>query len=686
MAYRLGHGEQKVVVVGMGQPFLQQLLLDWRTNPEKVPASITLWLLPNLNPDGLVAGNAINQAGVNLLGNADSRFDNCAESRSVFEPGGVSGAFPFSEPESQILHHFVQDAWLVVFYRTSETEQPLVTMDTCRQFAPTAQLAQTLADANGYIIQPTNDQTGNWLDYLAAQGTATVRVDLATEVWERESAGIQAILNDLPHILAAEANTYAVPITWLNQTNSSHWQYSPNSFIHPIALELSSETAYLIDSGRVWAIHLQSPAPPQLFLQAGDYVQDNLVQEPLDLAYNGNALFVLDRVGDVYRYDFANQNWTLDRYHRFSTDASSRYFMSIAADATSQFLVENSYHYILNYASPDSESAWLIADWHNVDLALLGQGRYLLARAPDSQAGKLTLYEQQGEEVVTNKGFAPTVALFRPRQVVATNAGIYLLDRAGYRLLQLHPQTGQLQQIFQLSTRQAITAFAADTTGQKLLLAAQDQLFFVNFAHPSATISTPFSLATDLHDPKQLLNLEGWLIPIEGSEMPANDLQLPGAPRHYRLGVHQGIDFYWQSGTPIRATADGIVVRADWDYIPPYPVHIWGWQTESQELGYTSTEALDGYRGRQVWIRHANGIISRYAHLTAIDPAIVEGNTVLRGQRIGEVGNSGSPASISSQTDDAHLHFELWLNDTYLGQYLRPIETREFLEIIFAPK
>ncbi|MBK7893903.1 MAG: hypothetical protein IPJ90_03220 [Anaerolineaceae bacterium] len=54
------------------------------------------------------------------------------------------------------------------------------------------------------------------------------------------------------------------------------------------------------------------------------------------------------------------------------------------------------------------------------------------------------------------------------------------------------------------------------------------------------------------------------------------------------------------------------------------------------------------------------------------------------GQQIGLVGNTGSPASVRSESEDAHLHFELWRDDFYLGQFLRPIETRELLEQLFG--
>ena len=35
-------------------------------------------------------------------------------------------------------------------------------------------------------------------------------------------------------------------------------------------------------------------------------------------------------------------------------------------------------------------------------------------------------------------------------------------------------------------------------------------------------------------------------------------------------------------------------------------------------------------------------------------------------------------------TEDAHLHFELWVDGHYLGQFLRPIEVRELVEELFG--
>lgn len=86
--------------------------------------------------------------------------------------------------------------------------------------------------------------------------------------------------------------------------------------------------------------------------------------------------------------------------------------------------------------------------------------------------------------------------------------------------------------------------------------------------------------------------------------------------------MHNGTDFAASTGTPIYATADGVVIHA-------------GWQS--------------GY-GRLIKIQHAYGIETRYAHLAKI--RVVEGQRVSRGERIGDMGSSG-------RSTGTHLHYEV---------------------------
>ena len=86
--------------------------------------------------------------------------------------------------------------------------------------------------------------------------------------------------------------------------------------------------------------------------------------------------------------------------------------------------------------------------------------------------------------------------------------------------------------------------------------------------------------------------------------------------------LHAGSDFAGPIGTPVYATADGVVTHAGWS---------------------------SGY-GRLIKIRHDFGIETRYAHLNAMDVRV--GQRVSRGDRIGALGNSG-------RSTGPHLHYEV---------------------------
>jgi murein DD-endopeptidase MepM/ murein hydrolase activator NlpD len=230
----------------------------------------------------------------------------------------------------------------------------------------------------------------------------------------------------------------------------------------------------------------------------------------------------------------------------------------------------------------------------------------------------------------------------------------------------------------------------ADPTGKQVILAGRDALYLLGQPEIQTVIEGGPSLeGPQPHDLVLLQTMGGLSSPIRGATITKRDFQMPGAPRHYRLGVHEGIDFYGHTvgvpvnrRTPVRAVADGVVVRALVDYEPLTAAQADAWVAQSVSLGYTPPDVLDGYRGRQIWIDHGNGIMSRYAHLSSIGPGIVEGVQVTREQVIATVGNSGTPGSLNSQTYDVHLHLELWVGDHFVGQFLRPIEAREWLERI----
>jgi len=487
---------------------------------------------------------------------------------------------------------------------------------------------------------------------------------------------------------AAEAG--AEPV-WLDEQNTGFWQYPANSFLHPLALEVMNSgegpTAYLLDGGRVLALDLSKPAAPHLLLAPGDDVEGVRVLEPLDLAVRGESLLVLDRAGDAYRYDPATETWAVERYDRPPGATYDLYFVALAADGGYGYLLETTHEQLWRFAAGQKGAAWLeVPKGRDVDVGVFEGNALVLTRNLNSPQGHLLRY-QDGQPV---SGFEPNVGLMHPRQVVAAGPTAYVLDRAGRRLLALESQSGNLQALYQFTDRRAVSAIWSASEGESLILAGRDRLYFPGQPERRATVTEgPVLELPQPHNLSLLAALRGLQVPIEGARITSRDFQMPGAPRHYRLGVHEGLDFYSHTvGVPVnrktlvRAVADGVVIRALVDYQPLTAAQAEAWYTLCHNVGYTPDEVLDGYRGRQVWIDHGGGLVSRYAHLGRIADGIVLGATVLQGQPIATAGNSGTPGSVDSQTYDVHLHLELWLGDHYVGQFLRPIEAREWVERI----
>lgn len=92
---------------------------------------------------------------------------------------------------------------------------------------------------------------------------------------------------------------------------------------------------------------------------------------------------------------------------------------------------------------------------------------------------------------------------------------------------------------------------------------------------------------------------------------------------------HKGVDLTSTASSDVFSVLDGTVTSCTYSY-------------------------EDGY---QITISHADGLSTTYSSLKNID-AIKKGDSVTRGQKIGEVSNSASNESL----DGNHLHFQVMLN------------------------
>jgi murein DD-endopeptidase MepM/ murein hydrolase activator NlpD len=181
--------------------------------------------------------------------------------------------------------------------------------------------------------------------------------------------------------------------------------------------------------------------------------------------------------------------------------------------------------------------------------------------------------------------------------------------------------------------------------------------------------------------------LEGFVYPIAGGCLPKGDQLMPNAPRTYRQGVHEGIDLYGVDnctsiglGTPVHAVKAGRVIRVDTDYQNPTPA-----QMTALLANPTPETSIDAFRGRQVWVDHGGGVVTRYCHLSAVAQGLSVGQSVNQGDVIAFVGESGTPESVSNPGNEYHLHFEVRVGSSYLGAGEAPQRVRELYTALFKP-
>jgi len=110
-----------------------------------------------------------------------------------------------------------------------------------------------------------------------------------------------------------------------------------------------------------------------------------------------------------------------------------------------------------------------------------------------------------------------------------------------------------------------------------------------------------------------------------------------------RVRPHNGIDYFAPRGTPVYAAGDGTVVRS----------------------GYSAAN------GNHVFIKHANGIETKYLHFSKA--AVKTGQKVKQGQTIGYVGSTGLATG-------PHLHYEFVVNGVHRNPRTVPLPKSEPLQ------
>jgi murein DD-endopeptidase MepM/ murein hydrolase activator NlpD len=134
-------------------------------------------------------------------------------------------------------------------------------------------------------------------------------------------------------------------------------------------------------------------------------------------------------------------------------------------------------------------------------------------------------------------------------------------------------------------------------------------------------------------------------LPIQSATNFTSGFGVRSDPFKGRAAMHPGVDLAGPVGTPIYATADGVVDRAEWN---------------------------SGGYGNLVEIDHGHGIQTRYGHLTRY--IVGAGDHVKRGQLIAYMGSTG-------RSTGSHLHYEVRLD----GKAVNPIpfmQSSDFLQSV----
>ena len=119
-------------------------------------------------------------------------------------------------------------------------------------------------------------------------------------------------------------------------------------------------------------------------------------------------------------------------------------------------------------------------------------------------------------------------------------------------------------------------------------------------------------------------------LPIQDNARVSSTFGVRLDPITHRPGVHEGLDFVGPVGTPVRASAAGVVTKSEWS----------------------------GAYGNWVELRHAQGFQTRYAHLS--QRKVAEGDKIERGVIIGALGNTG-------RSTGPHLHYEILYKDAVIN-------------------
>jgi hypothetical protein len=223
-SYEFGNGKTQLIFVGgihggyeWNSVVLMYKLIDYlEENPESIPKTLNITVIPSLNPDGVFKTigkeGRFDIADVPARSNGEGRFNantvdlnrnfDCHwKSKGLWGTKEVNcGTGPFSEPESAALKKLIleNNPSAVIFWHSKSNG---VYASYCQDdiLQETRDIMNAYSEASGYPPYDTFNQyevTGDASDWLASIGIPAISVELKTHEtveWDQNLAGIQAL-------------------------------------------------------------------------------------------------------------------------------------------------------------------------------------------------------------------------------------------------------------------------------------------------------------------------------------------------------------------------------------------------------------------------------------------------------------------------------------------------------------
>lgn len=211
--FRFGTGETaRLIIAGIhggnegNTVLLAYQLIDYvAAHPAIIPLNLTLYIVPDLNPDGYARGRTlegrVNDNGVDLNRNwpwnwqKEWPLGGCWDYRPI-----TSGPFALSEPETRWLYRFIYQHPEIDALISYHAAALGIFSGGVPDYRPSINLAKTLAGVSEYQYPPVDTHctmTGDLTDWAATEHIAGVDIELHNfrdTDWEENLAILKAFL------------------------------------------------------------------------------------------------------------------------------------------------------------------------------------------------------------------------------------------------------------------------------------------------------------------------------------------------------------------------------------------------------------------------------------------------------------------------------------------------------------